>query len=359
MKRIIDISKGIRILMLSLLAVVFLSAYSAPAFAASASQLITKGDTASKVVAFTFDDGDDGGNIREILQILARNNIKATFFFTGTAAADHPALVREVSEAGHELGNHSYSHPDFTTLTHDQMVDELDKADSTIISITGKSTKPLFRPPYGAYNASVLQAAGDAGYSKAIYWTIDTLDWKGISASEIYSKVLNNIAPGSIVLMHAGSGAPNTKSALQDMIDSLKAREYTFETVSGLLGTTYTVKAGDTLYRIAKTYGTTVQALAEANSIANPNIINVGQVLVVPGAGQPAAVSPAYPGLLKAGSTGTAVRQVQQALAAKGYKLAADGIFGPITKGTVTEFQRSQGIAADGIVGPVTWGKLF
>jgi len=354
-----DTFKSVKALMLSLLAFAFLSAYSAPAFAAGASQLVTKGNTASKVVAFTFDDGDDGGNIQEILQILARNNIKATFFFTGTAAENHPALVKAVSEAGHEMGNHSYSHPDFTTLTYGQMLDELNKADSIMKNATGKSTKPLFRPPYGAYSSSVLQAVGDDGYSKTIYWTIDTLDWKGITAAEIYSKVLNNITPGAIVLMHAGSGAPNTKNALQNLIDSLKAGGYTFTTVSGLLGTTYTVKAGDTLYGIAKAYGTTVQALAEANSIANPSIIYVGQVLTVPGAGQPAAVSPAYPGLLRAGSTGTAVKQVQQDLAAKGYKLAADGIFGPITKGAVMEFQRSQGIAVDGIVGPVTWGRLF
>jgi polysaccharide deacetylase family sporulation protein PdaB len=354
-----DSWKGVRNLMLSLLAFAFLSAYSAPAYAAGASQLVTKGSNASKVVAFTFDDGDDGGNIQEILQILARNNIKATFFFTGTAAETHPALVKAISEAGHELGNHSYSHPDFTTLTYDQMLDELNKAENAIKNITGKSTKPLFRPPYGAYNSAVLQGAGDAGYSKTIYWTIDTLDWKGITAAEIYSRVLNNITPGAIVLMHAGSGAPNTKNALQNMIDSLKSTGYTFATVSGLLGITYTVKAGDTLYRIAKTYGTTVQALAEANNIANPNIIYVGQVLSVPGTGQPAEVSPVYTGLLRTGSIGTSVKQVQQALAARGYKLAADGIFGPITKGAVIQFQSSQGISADGIVGPVTWGRLF
>src|SRR5690606_31509676 len=127
-----------------------------------------------------------------------------------------------------------------------------------------------------------------------IQWNIDTVDWKGISSTEITNKVVNNIVPGSIVLMHTGAGAPGTPIALPGMISKLKAKGYKFVTISELLklpptgGTTYTVKAGDTLYSIAKKYNVTVAALAKANNITNYNLIRVGQVLVIPGTTPPA-----------------------------------------------------------------------
>ncbi|HSN58855.1 MAG TPA: polysaccharide deacetylase family protein, partial [Clostridiaceae bacterium] len=373
---------------------VFTFAFSSPIVWAISSQLITKGSTSSKVVALTFDDGDDGANIQGILAILAANNIKSTFFITGKAAEDHPSLIRAITAAGHEIGNHSYSHPDFTTISYSTMQSQLSTTENIISGITGRSTKPYFRPPFGAYNSSVLQAVGDAGYTRTIYWTIDTIDWDGRSTYAIYSKVFSNVTPGAIVLMHTGSGAPNTKHALQQMINGLRDMGYGFGTVSDILGGTSSGGSSTTspVLRVGST-GSAVSQLQQA-------LVNKGYSLSVDGAfgpmtknavvsfqrnvgitadgivgpvtwsklgtssgsytgGTSGGTSTSYPGLLRVGSTGTGVKTLQQALVNKGYSLSADGAFGPITQNAVRSFQSSQGITADGIVGHVTWGKLF
>lgn len=260
---------------------------------AASSTYVTKGNTTSKVVALTFDDGSDGTNINKILDVLKTNNVKATFFLTGSGINHHPSWIRNIANAGHQVGNHSYSHPDFTKLSIAAMQSELAKTETAYKNVTGKSTKPIFRAPFGATNATVLKGVGDAGYTHTIQWNIDTIDWKGLSSTEITNKVVNNIVPGSIVLMHTGAGAHGTPVALPGMISKLKAKGYKFVTVSELLklpptgGTTYTVKAGDTLYSIAKKYNVTVAALAKANNITNYNLIRVGQVLVIPGTTAP------------------------------------------------------------------------
>ncbi|MDN3451198.1 LysM peptidoglycan-binding domain-containing protein [Planococcus sp. APC 3906] len=260
---------------------------------AAASTYVTKGSTTKKVVALTFDDGADGANINKILGILSTNKIKATFFLTGSGAANHPTSIKNITTQGHAIGNHSYSHPDFTKLTAAQMKAELDKAEATIKNITGKTSKPLFRAPFGAVNSAVLSGVGAAGYTHTIQWNIDTVDWKGVSSTAITDKVVNNIVPGSIVLMHTGAGASGTPGALPGMISKLKAKGYSFVTVQQLLnmptagGTYYTVKAGDTLYSIALKYKVTVAALAKANNITNYNLIRVGQVLLIPGTTTP------------------------------------------------------------------------
>ncbi|WP_353047945.1 LysM peptidoglycan-binding domain-containing protein [Exiguobacterium sp. s122] len=257
---------------------------------AAASKFITSVNTTSKVVALTFDDGADGANTNKILDILAKNNVKATFFLTGSGANHHPQYIKNIAAKGHQLGNHSYTHPDFTKLTATQMKSELDRTEAIVKSLTGKTTKPLFRAPYGAVNSAVLNGVGAAGYGYTVQWNIDTIDWKGLTATQINTKVQTNIKPGSIVLMHTGAGAPGTPLALPTMISQLKAKGYKFVTVSQLLayqnaptGKTYTVKSGDTLYSIARAYGVTVTALAAANNITNYNLISVGQVLVIPG----------------------------------------------------------------------------
>lgn len=277
--------------MLTVMMLMLIAAYpAAEAKAAEASQLVSKGNTTEKVIALTFDDGDDGGNIAALLQILSDNGVKATFFLTGKAVESHPQKIKDIIAKGHAIGNHSYSHPYFTQITAEQMKAEVEKADVLIRNLTGITTKPYFRPPYGAYNAGVLQAMGEAGYTKTVTWTIDTIDWEGRSAAEMTQKVLGNAVPGAIVLMHAGSGAVNTPAALPGIISGLKAAGYRFVTIPELLGSSsiavqYVVKAGDTLYRIARLYGVTVQQIAAANNIANINLIYTGQVLQIPGTG--------------------------------------------------------------------------
>ena len=279
---------------LSLLLLFTLSA--TPALAAT-SQIIYQGSTSNKVVALTFEDGSDGYNIQSILNTLSANNIKATFFLTGQGAENHPQAIKNIVSAGHDIGNHSYNHPDFTTVATTEMTNQLTRTETIITNLTGKSTKPFFRAPFGSYNSTVLQTVGNAGYTYTFQWTIDSLDWTGNSATDIYNRVINNIVPGAIVLMHTGYGANGTTAALPNIINQLRAMGYSFVTLSQLMnttstpgtgtGTSYTVKAGDTLYAIALRYGVTVQAIVNANGLTNANLIRVGQVLTIPGTGTP------------------------------------------------------------------------
>ena len=298
---------------LSLLLLFTLSA--TPALAAT-SQIIYQGSTSNKVVALTFDDGSDGYNIQSILNTLSANNIKATFFLTGQGAENHPQAIKNIVSAGHDIGNHSYNHPDFTTVATTEMTNQLTRTETIITNLTGKSTKPFFRAPFGSYNSTVLQTVGNAGYTYTFQWTIDSLDWTGNSATDIYNRVINNIVPGAIVLMHTGYGANGTTAALPNIINQLRAMGYSFVTLSQLMnttstpgtgtGTSYTVKAGDTLYAIALRYGVTVQAIVNANGLTNANLIRVGQVLTIPGTGTPTTTSTPGTGTsytVKAGDT--------------------------------------------------------
>lgn len=391
--------RSFRTLIALSLVLTFVSVFLPPSVSASASQLIFKGSTSVKVVALTFDDCSSTSNISAVLDTLNSNGIKATFFVNGENAAAHPSSIRSISNSGMEIGNHSYNHLDLTTISYGRVQNEIRRSDTAIANVIGKSTKPLFRPPYGAYSSNVLNAAGDAGFTKTIMWNVDPQDWSGVSANTIYSRVVNNVTPGSIVLMHCNYEAANTRYALQRIIDTLSSRGYSFATVSQLLagsrgsfsrgytGTTSTTVSSDGILRLGST-GAEVTRLQQA-------LVSKGYSLVVDGefgpitqnavmsfqrsvgilvdgevgpvtwsklgtsSGTYSSSSTSYPGLLKIGSSGTAVRTLQQALVNRGYSLSVDGVFGPITQSAVMSFQRSQGITVDGIVGPVTWGRLF
>lgn len=275
---------------LSLIALFLLLLSSIATVAAAPSRLVQKGNTTEKIVALTFDDGSDGTNIDSILSVLSKHNVKATFFLTGSGASSHQQKIKNITSQGHAIGNHSYSHPYFTKISPTETKNQLQRTENVIRELTRKSTKPLFRPPYGDYNSTVLQRVGDAGYTHTIMWTIDTIDWTGNSANAIVQRVMTGITPGSIILMHTGAGATGTVSALPTVITRLKAMGYRFVTVSQMLNieskpsrTNYTVKTGDTLYAIARRYNISVNQLAAANNIRNVNLIHVGQVLIIPG----------------------------------------------------------------------------
>lgn len=268
---------------------------------ATPAQTVTRGSTTEKVVALTFDDGSDGTNINRILQTLSSHDVKATFFLTGTGMNNHPQSIRNIVNQGHDIGNHSYSHPDFTTLSASQIRSQLQRTEDAARNLTGRSTKPFFRPPYGAYNSTVLQHVGDAGYRYSFMWTIDTIDWTGNSSSDIVNRVMSRITPGAIILMHTGAGASGTPAALPTIITRLKSQGYRFVTLSQLMNLpasgsqTYTVRSGDTLYSIALRFNTTVARLASANNISNTNLIRVGQVLIIPGTGRGSTPPPSSP----------------------------------------------------------------
>ena len=236
--------KGFRHLFGVILSLLLFFTFSATPALAATSQIIYQGSTSNKVVALTFDDGSDGYYIQSILNTLSANNVKATFFLTGQGAENHPQAIKNIVAAGHDIGNHSYNHPDFTTVSTTEMTNQLNRTETIIANLTGKSTKPFFRAPFGSYNSTVLQTVGNAGYTYTFQWTIDSLDWTGNSATDIYNRVINNVVPGAIVLLHAGYGANGTTAALPNIINQLRAMGYSFVTLSQLMNTTSTPGTG-------------------------------------------------------------------------------------------------------------------
>ena len=148
------------------------------------------------MVALTYDDGP-GQYTEKLLQCLQENNAKATFFMLGENAEKYPDIVKELKDAGMELGNHTYDHQILTSLSQDQISSEISKANEAIQNGAGVPADTL-RPPGGSCNETVQQLAN----MPIIKWSLDTKDWKTKSADKTYQKVMDNVQDGSVVLMH-------------------------------------------------------------------------------------------------------------------------------------------------------------
>jgi peptidoglycan/xylan/chitin deacetylase (PgdA/CDA1 family) len=192
---------------------------------AGASLVRSHGPRSSGQVALTFDMGGRLDPALDIMNWLIANEVKATIFPTGQMGATPIgkqvlALVKAHPEL-FALGNHTFDHPDLTGLSAAQVRSELTRAESIIAPLAGRSTKPFFRPPYGAQNGSVLAAAGAAGWRYTVMWDVDTIDWRptsdgGPTADDIAAKVVSRAQGGSIVLMHLGGY--NTLAALPGVL---------------------------------------------------------------------------------------------------------------------------------------------
>ena len=189
--------------------------------------------TPRPVVALTFDAGAAVGATDQTLEVLRARGIRATFFITGQFAESYPKTVRQIAEDGHEISNHSYSHRDFTELSDWEIERELAQTEEIMLGLTGMSTKPLMRMPFGARNARVLQTVAAAGY-RPIHWNLDSADWReGATAPGVTSRVLGNTEPGDIVVFHCATQA--TARGLPAILDGLSARGISVVTVSDLL----------------------------------------------------------------------------------------------------------------------------
>lgn len=165
-----------------------------------------------------------------MLDALDRGGVKATFFIGGSWAKRHPELVRELAARGHELGNHSYSHPHPNALSREQNREQITRTESLIAELTGVKTT-LYAPPYGEFNAAVLAAAADLGYT-TILWSIDTVDWKRPPAETILARVMGKLHNGAIILMHP---TEPTAQALPELIFRIQGMGYTIKPVSAIL----------------------------------------------------------------------------------------------------------------------------
>jgi peptidoglycan/xylan/chitin deacetylase (PgdA/CDA1 family) len=200
---------------------------------------VSRGSTIGKRVALTFDAGSDDASAAAIVATLHANNVPGSFFVTGRFAESYPSSLRTLATAG-SVYNHSYSHPSFTGvsspdhLSTAQMLDQIERAEAAISAVTGHTTKPYFRPPYGDQNAAVNQVLGQAGFRYDVLWTIDSKGWKGVAPDQVVQNVLTQAVPGAIVAMHVGTGATDA-AALQRVIDGLRAQGYTPVPLSALI----------------------------------------------------------------------------------------------------------------------------
>jgi peptidoglycan/xylan/chitin deacetylase (PgdA/CDA1 family) len=176
-------------------------------------------------IFLTFDDGPGGAYTDDILEVLEANNAKATFFLLGQNAQRDPARVDAILDGGHTLGNHTWDHPDMTTLTRAQMDSQIGRTQNLLESHGAEVN--CFRPPYGAHNTAVNQAITAAGLQRQL-WNEDTRDWDRPGVDAIVN-VLLGATPGDVVLMHDGGGdRSQTVEALEIALPQLAAKGYKF-----------------------------------------------------------------------------------------------------------------------------------
>lgn len=201
---------------------------------------ISKINTDKKIATLTFDGGSNADGAEKILEILNNNGLKATFFLTGKFIEKYPETVKKIIGDGHEIGNHSYSHPYFTKLSEAEMKEELDE-NAILLEKLGGKQEPFLRLPYGDRNSAVLNFVSQNAYIN-IRWTVDSLGWQGSAGSmnkeKVQERVVSKTTPGSIIMMHLGSDTNKTNldsEALQNIIVELKNADYKFLPLSELL----------------------------------------------------------------------------------------------------------------------------
>jgi peptidoglycan/xylan/chitin deacetylase (PgdA/CDA1 family) len=198
----------------------------------AAASIVRNGPRATATVALTFDMGGRLEPAQDILAWLLANTVPATIFptgRTGTTSAEGIAALEVVSANRTllDLGNHSWSHPDFRDLDAPTMEDQLIRTEDAVSELTGRSTKPWFRPPYGGLDDQVPAVVGAAGWSNIVMWDVDTIDWRpiedgGPTAAEMVDKVVAGAQGGSIILLHLGGY--ETLEALPGMVSGLRAK---------------------------------------------------------------------------------------------------------------------------------------
>jgi peptidoglycan-N-acetylglucosamine deacetylase len=183
-------------------------------------------------IAMTFDDGPSAENTPRLLEMLKQRNIKATFFLIGQNVVSNPDLVRRILAEGHEIGNHSWTHPQLSKLSDDRVTAEITQTQDAIKNASG-FTPTLLRPPYGAITARQREWIENRFGLNIILWSVDPFDWKRPGASVITQRILSQARPGAIILSH--DIHKQTVDAMPATLDALIAKGYKFATVSQLI----------------------------------------------------------------------------------------------------------------------------
>lgn len=192
---------------------------------------IYKTVTDEKKLSLSFNCAESADDVEEILDILDKHNIKATFFPLGIWAQAHPRELEMIFSRGHEIGNHSYSHADCVSLSRDEIYSEIVKCNKTIEDITGE-VPVLFRCPSGSYDNKTIEAAHSAGMT-VIQWSVDSVDWRNNPPSEIYDRVVLNTSSGDIIQFHTGT--VGTAAVLDRIITDIESEGYSFVPVGELI----------------------------------------------------------------------------------------------------------------------------
>lgn len=193
-----------------------------------------KGTDQGRQIALTFDDGPSLQNTEEILSILKEYGIRATFFVIGENAAADPQRIRMIHEAGHEIGNHTYTHAYISQIEKEALREEIQKTEDVLKNITGERPS-VFRPPGGYYDEQSLAVLEEMGY-RNILWSLDTRDWSMPKSDTIVSKIEEHAGGGDIILFHdLNDKRLPTPEALKRILPYLKENGYEFVTISEMI----------------------------------------------------------------------------------------------------------------------------
>lgn len=193
-----------------------------------------KGDPNKKDIYLTFDNGYENGYTEKILDVLKKEEVPAAFFVTGHYLETAPELVKRMAKEGHIVGNHSWSHPDLTTVSDEKIVEELEKVRKKTEELTGTKTMKYLRPPRGIFSERTMAVAKKQGYTHAL-WSLAYVDWntnqqKG--AQYAHDNIMSRIHPGAVMLLHTVS--KDNADALESVIKDLKKKGYTFKSLDDL-----------------------------------------------------------------------------------------------------------------------------
>lgn len=191
--------------------------------------------TDDKILYLTFDAGYENGYTAKILDILKKHDVPAAFFLVGNYIETNPQLVKRMTEEGHLVGNHTYSHPDMSEIaTEDTFRSELSRLEAAYKKVAGEEMKKYYRPPQGKYSEANLKMAKDMGY-KTIFWSLAYVDWYESdqpTKEEAFDKLIPRIHPGAIVLLHSTS--KTNAEILDELLTKWEAMGYQFKPLEEL-----------------------------------------------------------------------------------------------------------------------------
>lgn len=187
--------------------------------------------TEEKKVALTINCAWSANDINDILETLRNNEVKLTFFMVGDWVDKYPDEVKKIYEEGHEIGNHSNTHPHVNNLTYEQNIEEIKKCSDKIKQITGENPI-LYRTPYGEYNDTVIKSALENEYY-VIQWNKDTLDYQALTGEQMWKRIEKNLQNGDIILSH--NGTAHTADSLDFLIKNIKEKGFEIVKVSDLI----------------------------------------------------------------------------------------------------------------------------